>query len=267
MKARSDTSIRLNANWPAVEILFEDESILALDKPAGLLVSPDRWDKRRDNLMGLLHNAVARQAPWTRTRNLDYIANAHRLDCHTSGVLLLARHRPILVRLAEIFKERLAHKTYFALVRGAPPEDPMSIDLPLGPHPSIPGLTAVDRSRKGKPSVTSLRVEERFSRYTLLRVEPTTGRLHQVRVHLQAIGCPLVADDRYGDGRPLLLSWLKPDYKMKAEGERPLLARPALHAAELSLPHPVSGVSITITAPWPKDLLIALKYLRKFGAV
>ena len=256
--------LRLSANWPLVEVLTVDESLLAINKPAGLLIAPDRWDKRRENLMGLLHSGIAAQRPWARAMGLDYLANVHRLDAGTSGIVLMARSKPDLVTLARQFRDRHPRKVYHALILGRLPQPEVTLDLPLGPSAARPGLAVVDRNH-GKPALTRFREQEVFKHYSLIEAEPLTGRQHQIRVHLHALGCPLVADPDYGDGQPLLLSRLKKGYKMKAEGERPLMGRPALHAASLEIVHPATQASVTIEAPDPKDFAVALKYLRKFG--
>jgi RluA family pseudouridine synthase len=256
--------IRFNAAWPAVEILHEDSDVLALNKPAGLLVVPDRWDKTRENLIGLLHAGIGAGRPWATERGLTYLANAHRLDAGTSGVFLLARNKPALVNLVRQFHDQHPAKVYTALVQGTLPKDTVEIDLPLAPSLTQPGLSVIDRGR-GKPAHTRFSLLERFRGYALIKAEPTTGRLHQIRAHLKAMGCPLVADRDYGSGRPLLLSLLKKGYKMKPEGERPLMDRPALHAERIELRHPATGAPLVIAAPWPKDLTIAVKYLRKFA--
>lgn len=256
--------LRLSAQWPAVEMLHQDADVVAINKPAGLLIAPDRWDKTRENLMGLLHAAIRHQKPWVVEHGLSYLANVHRLDAGTSGIVLLARNKAALVNLANQFRGRHPRKLYTALVSGAPPEPEMEINLPLAPSLMHPGLSEVSSSR-GKPSVTRVSIVERFKGYTLLHAEPATGRLHQIRVHLREIGCPLVADGDYGSGLPLLLSRLKKHYKLKPEGERPLLARPALHAEQLEFLHPSTGQPVLITAPWPRDLTVAVKYLRRYA--
>ena len=256
-------TVRLNANWPELNVIYEDEAIWAVDKPAGLLVAPDRWDKSRDNLMGLLHAGIESGRDWAREAGVDFLSNVHRLDAETSGVLLLARSREILTALVRQFSQRQTRKIYVALMCGGPAKDEVEIDLPIGEHPIRPGLSTIDKIH-GKSAVSVVRVIERFGRHTLAEVEILTGRHHQVRVHLQAIGCPLIGDRLYG-GKSLLLSSLKPGYKMKKEGEKPLIGRPALHASRLTITHPVKGDELTLEAPMPKDLLVGLKYLRKFG--
>ena len=247
---------RPGRGWPSVEILHEDEAILALNKPAGLLAVPDRFDKAKPDLMSLLQ--AARPGEW--------LANVHRLDFNTSGVFVVAKDQEAFRDLVRQFRERETRKMYAALVRGTPDISPLTIDLPIGRHPKVPGLARIDHSR-GSEARSSINVRERFRGYALLEVVIETGRMHQIRVHVQAIGCPLVGDPDYG-GRPLLLSQIKSDYKAKdEEPERPLLDRPALHAEKLTLTRPVSGEKLTLEAPWPKDLIVAVKQLRRFAAV
>ena len=247
-----------------IPVLFEDEYLLVLDKPGGLLTSPDRYDVERPNLMKLLHAAIASGKPWARERRLDYLMNAHRLDFETSGVLLLAKAKPVLVRLASLFGSEKPLKQYIALVQGTPVKERFEMDASLAPHPVKTGLMRVD-PKNGKRSRTVFEVAEKFSGWTLLHCRPLTGRTHQIRAHLRHAGLPMVGDELYG-GKPLWLSRLKPAYRLKrGREERPLISRVALHAAQLTLPHPVTGETLTITAPWPKDLKVAVKYLRQFA--
>ncbi len=248
-----------------IPVLYEDEHLLAVNKPSGLLTSPDRYDPNRPNLMKLLHSGVAEGKVWAAERQLTYLMNAHRLDFETSGVLLLARNKAALVALANLFGSEKPLKRYAALVQGASREDRFEVAASLAPHPSRPGLVRVDPKR-GKRAKTLFSVSERFSGWTLLRCEPLTGRTHQIRAHLRSVALPIVGDSLYG-GKPLLLSSIKRGYRLKpGQQERPLLDRVALHAEVLTLPHPVSGEILTITAAWPKDLTVAIKYLRKFAA-
>lgn len=236
------------------DILYEDDQVLVVNKPAGLLVVPDRWDKNKRNLMHVVREA----------RHGQYLTNAHRLDRDTTGVLVLARSHETLSKLAEQFRKKETQKVYVALVRGRPAQAEMTIDLPIGPNVARPGLVRIDKAH-GKPSMTRVVVAETFRRLTLVRAFPLTGRSHQIRVHLSAIGCPIVADRDYGDGEPLLLSDFKRAYK-ESGFEKPMINRQALHAEQLSLVHPTSGEPVTFAAPWPRDMEVAVKQLRKYGS-
>jgi 23S rRNA pseudouridine1911/1915/1917 synthase len=210
------------------EILFEDDSLLVVNKPAGLLAVPESFDKSRPNLFAMLQ--AERPGQW--------LANVHRLDLGTSGVFVCAKS-PGAFRE---FQRRVAGKFYVALVHGAA------------------GPALLRRRIAGREAVTLTSVRERFDGYTLLEVEIKTGRTHQIRIHLQAAGTPVVGDAEYG-GAPLYLAQIKRGYKPPAGGERALIARPALHAERLVLRDP----PVTFTAPWPKDLTLAVKYLRKYA--
>jgi len=246
-----------------IPILYEDAELLAVNKPAGLLTSPDRYDPERPNLMKLLHRDIERGAGWAAQRGLSYLMNAHRLDFGTSGVLLLAKTKPALVALANQFGEAKPAKVYVALARGSANQDSFFCDVKLAPHPVRPGFMRVD-AKHGKLSRTEFSVRERFSGYLLIECRPLTGRTHQIRVHLKALGLPMVGDPLYG-GNPLWLSTLKPDYKPHRDREEiPLIGRAALHAEKLTIRHPTSGEQIAIDAPWPKDFTVAAKYLRRY---
>ena len=249
-------TIQLSRTWPSIEILHEDESLLVANKPAGLLAVPDRFDKDKPDLVSLLQAA----------RPNERLTNVHRLDLNTSGVFVLAKKQDAFRELVRQFRERETKKIYAALVRGTPGISPLTVDLPIGRHPKRPGLARIDHNR-GSEARSVINVRERFRGYALLEVVIETGRMHQIRVHVQAIGCPLVGDPDYG-GAPLLLSQFKAGYKGKEEEvERPLLDRPALHAERLTLTQPSTGQSLTLEAPWPKDLTVALKQLRKFAGL
>jgi RluA family pseudouridine synthase len=263
-------SIKLSApetrEFWEIPVLFEDEHLLAINKPARLLTSPDRYDASRPNLMRLLHTAIAEGKPWAKARGLTYLANAHRLDFETTGVLLLAKDKPALVKLADMFGIEKPLKTYIALVQGTPAEDEFEVDAPLAPHPTSIGLMRVDPKR-GKKSKTLFSVITKFRGYTLLKCQPLTGRTHQIRVHLRHVQLPVLGDSLYRGGK-LFLSDIKRKYRAgKDKEERPLISTVALHAEELSLPHPITGDQITIHAPWPKDLEVAVKYLKMFAGL
>ena len=247
-----------------IPVLFEDEHLLALDKPAGLLTSPDRHDENRPSLMKLLLDGLAAGKPWASERKLTFLSNAHRLDFETSGVILLAKTKPAFITLADFFGAEKPLRKHIALAWGIPEAVKFEVDAKLAPHPVKPGQMCVN-PLEGKKSRTEFEVLEQFSDWTLLRAAPFTDRTHQIRVHLKHAGFPVVADELYG-GKKLWLSRLKKDFYLKpGKEERALLSRAALHAEELSLPHPVTNEPITITSEWPKDLRVALKYLRQYA--
>ena len=234
-------------------VLFEDDSFVAFDKPSGLLVAPDRWDKERENLADLVHEHLS-----------PNFFNVHRLDRDTSGVLLVAKTKKALDAASNLFHSREVRKQYVAITHGLPKEDQGTIRMAMAEDEERPGKMKIVRS--GKPAVTDFEVAARFRRYALVTLVPHTGRTHQIRVHLAAIGCPVVCDRFYGDGRGLMLSELKRHYKQHADRpERPLIGRLALHAEVLSLPHPITGVPLTIRAPLPDDFELAIKYLKRYS--
>jgi len=250
--------------WP-IPILFEDSHLLALDKPAGLPVSPDRRAPARANLMDLLHRDLTREASWVKERGLVYLTNTHRLDFEAGGVLLLAKDKPALTALAAQFGAERPVQLFLALVRGAATSPAFHCEAALAPHPLRPGYTRV-HPRNGRPARTEFSVLESFRGFLLLECRPLTARPHQIRAHLRHLRLPLVGDDLYG-GPPLLLSALKPVYRLKpGREEKPLLARPALHALEMVIRPPGAADPVTIRAPWPKDLSVAVKYLRRYAA-
>lgn len=234
-------------------ILFEDESLVAFDKPAGLLSAPDRWDKEEVHLVRLAQERYGSEA-----------FNVHRLDREATGVILFAKTRGALTAAARQFTEGKVVQRTLALTRGLPEREEMVVDRPIATDPSRPGQMRMSH-RYGRPAVTRLRLVQRWRGYSLVEAFPTTGRTHQVRVHLASVGAPVLADPFYGDGQPLLLSKLKSGYKFK-EGreERPLLSRVGLHAESLELVHPVTGVTLKISAPLPKDFEVSMRYLSRF---
>ncbi|MEP6663372.1 MAG: RluA family pseudouridine synthase [Verrucomicrobiota bacterium] len=245
-----------------IPILFEDDHLLALNKPASLLTSPDRYNPEQPSLMQLLHRDIERAAPWAKKREgMSYLMNAHRLDFETTGIILLAKTKPVLIALANQFGSEKPLKTYAALVRGSMHQDTFEITAKIGPHPLKLGVMRIDE-KMGKRAQTDFTVRERFKGFSILECRPHTARTHQIRVHLQHLGLPILGDSTYG-GAQLLLSSLKRDYHLKPKKtERPLIATLALHLEKMTLLHPVSSQELSVEAEWPKDLRVAVKYLR-----
>jgi RluA family pseudouridine synthase len=230
-------------------VVAEDEAVLLISKPAGLLVLPDRFDKSLPNLYTLLQS------------ELGEIFVVHRIDKQTSGLILFAKTAAAHSSLNAQFEKHTVEKIYQAIVQGIATEKSGIIDLPLLENEKG-GTMRVDQKR-GKESVTEYRVLEQFNGYAAVEARPKTGRLHQIRVHLAEIGLPILCDKTYGDGTGFYLSQIKPGYKLAGE-EKPLLERTALHAASLSFEHPSTHERIAATMELPKDMSSVLKYLKKF---
>jgi RluA family pseudouridine synthase len=254
-------------------IIFEDETMVAFDKPSGMLVVPDRSAKTRENLLGLIHDKMG-----------QHVANVHRLDADTSGVFLCAKTKQALDFLSGQFQGKTVVNRHLALITLLPPERAMkltvpavlreadgslperfTVDLALVEDDVNPGLMRVSRKHGSKASMTEFCILERFGGFALVECRPITGRPHQIRIHLSAIGAPVLNDPFYGDPDvKLLLSGLKRHYKGR-DDEKPLISRLALHVSELTVKHPLTREPVAIKAVLPDEFEIALKYLRKFS--
>jgi 23S rRNA-/tRNA-specific pseudouridylate synthase len=258
-------------------LLHEDDAVLAFAKTGG-----------EPTTAGLIHAIQARHG--------KTVAPAHRPEPETSGVWLFAKDKPSLDAISGQFQSKtvtlVAHGLAYVLPAAEldPPEtlraragvaaplrdasgllpDNFTVELCVGEHEDHAGRMTTYRKRGGKPALTTFRLLERFhdrNSRALVWVEAShsTARGHQVRLHLAASGAPLLADPLYGVPGALLLSGLKRGYKGR-DGERPLLDRLALHHSSLTLRHPATREPLTLTAPLPHDLELALKNLRKFAA-
>jgi 23S rRNA pseudouridine1911/1915/1917 synthase len=209
------------------EVLFEDDRVLVIDKPAGLPMHTTAkfW---RNTLTALLRERYPR----------EQMEVAHRIDRETSGVLLIARGRSAASYLTRAFAARRVEKVYLALCKGHPPDEGR-IDLPL---------RLVD-----SPSHVMMR--RRFADHALCEARPETGRQHQIRVHLASLGYPIVGDKLYGAGEALFMracdEGVTPELLERFDG----LPRHALHAHRLTFPHPATGQAVTVESPLPSDLL------------
>lgn len=248
-----------------IPVLFEDAHLLALDKPVGLAISPNPADPKRASLMALLHAGIAGGKPWATERGLSYLAQSHRLDPEAGGVLLLAKSKPVLAALTALFGSEKPGRTHLALVKGTPREDTFEVTAAIAADPLHAERMRLDAGT-GKRARTLFTVQERFQGHALIRCQPLTDRPHQIRLHLRRAGLRVLGDSLY-DGPDLLLSQLKPNYRLKPNRtERPLLGSAALHSESIELAPPITGAALTLTAPPAKHFAVALKFLRLHAA-
>jgi 23S rRNA pseudouridine1911/1915/1917 synthase len=231
-----------------VSILYEDELMVAVDKPAGMPTHPSCGHAR-----GTLANAMAFHCRGQLSGLNGPVRPGivHRLDMDTSGVIVVAKTDPAHRELARQFAERLVAKTYLALVHGRMRPERGQIDRALGRHPVERKRQAVRRSG-GRRALTDYHTLEVWKDFSCLRLAPHTGRTHQLRVHLASAGCPILCDGLYGR-------------EVEFPASAPVLRRQALHAAELRVTHPGSGRPLVFRAPVPEDFAAARELLRSGG--
>lgn len=235
-----------------IEILYQDEHLIAVNKPAGMLTLPDRFQEDRPNLYRYLQERFAT------------LFIVHRLDKDTSGVILFALDAATHAALSKAFEEHHIRKTYLALVMGHVTPVEGTIDRPIIPHPSNDGRMTT--ASKGKRAISHYHVIRHFKKYTLVSLDIETGRTHQIRVHMAWIKHPLAVDPLYGGDEGVFLSGFKDKYKpSRGETEQPLIDRVPLHASRIEFQHPTTAKSICIEAPLPKDLRATLSQLERWG--
>ena len=230
-------------------ILEEDENLVAINKPSGLLTIPDREGKET-SLKQIL-----------KVKYGD-IFTVHRLDKDTSGIVVFAKNEEAHKQLSQLFEARETIKIYKGFVLGSPFEKSGTINEPIAEHPVRKGLMTV--YKKGKESITEYEVLDNFKLYSWMQFHILTGRTHQIRVHMKHLGHPIVCDDLYGDGKPVFISAIKRkkfNLSKSEEEERPILSRLALHASQLRFE--LNDKTYELEAEIPKDLRALFQQLRK----
>lgn len=234
-----------------LNILHIDEDIIVVDKPANVLSIPGRNSDEITSVLDFL-----------RKKHGD-VFPVHRLDKSTSGVICYARNAEAHKALNLQFLNREVDKTYLTIVDGMPQPETGTIDKPIAHDTNIAGKMRVHP--KGKRAISHYKVAENFGRYALLEVNIETGRTHQIRVHCQAIGHPLLVDKLYAKRDAFFLSEIKKKkFNLgKYQEERPLLSRSSLHAHRLQFTHPTTNEKMDITAELPKDMAAVIKQMKK----
>jgi 23S rRNA pseudouridine955/2504/2580 synthase/23S rRNA pseudouridine1911/1915/1917 synthase len=231
-----------------LDIIFENDFFIALNKPSGLLSVPDRMQSE-PSLKDIL------------LQKYGSIYTVHRLDKGTSGIIVFAKDEATHKQLSILFEERSVQKFYVGLVNGNPMNAEGSIDAPIMMHPGDNGTMIINP--KGKASLTDYEIVENFKFYSWIQFQIHTGRTHQIRVHMKHIGHSIVCDELYGDGKPVLLSSIKKKFNLskKEDEERPMLGRLALHSWKLIFTF--NNEEFSLEAEPPKDLRATLQQLRK----
>lgn len=254
----SPEEVRITGEAIDVPVLHEDDRIIVVNKPAGLTVHPAPHQPTGTLVNALLHRGTSLSDLHEDPYRPGIV---HRLDRGTSGVMVVAKTGTAHAALAAQFESRTVKKEYRAIVMGNPEHEEGEIDLPIGKDRRTHGKMAV-RQDTGRRALTRFKVLERFLRHAHLSLHIETGRSHQIRVHLSALGFPVAADSLYGGGPPEILNASFAGESPR-EGERPILARPALHAHRLSIDHPASGERMTFVAPMHADMEGLLEVLRE----
>jgi RluA family pseudouridine synthase len=230
-----------------IPILYEDRSVIAIDKPAGWMLVPHSWQKTNRNLQAAIVSSIAAGSFWARSRGLKFLRHIHRLDAETSGVLLFGRSFGAVDIYGRLFESRKMEKRYLVVVRGTPKQDEWTCRDPIGADPRQIGRMLVDR-RAGKDAETHFKVLQAGPDATLLEARPVTGRTHQIRVHLLAGGHPVIGDDLYGR-EPRERGGKTPSHKQERLG---------LRSVYLGYTDPFSKRPVKIGAPTEE-------FVREFG--
>jgi 23S rRNA pseudouridine1911/1915/1917 synthase len=243
-----------------LDILYEDEFLAAINKPPDMVVHP-----AKGHWSGTLVNALQFHFGQLSHLNGDYRPGiVHRLDRDTTGVILVAKDERTHSDLGNQFEHRKVFKEYLAITAGVLDRDSDYIDARIGHHPhDRVKMVVTDEEDDGKEACSYYEVIERFRGFTFCRIQPRTGRTHQIRVHLASVGCPVLADKTYGGRDSLRLSDLAPG--LDPQADEVLIARQALHAGRLRFHHPRTGRMIEVEAPLPADFERTLAALRRHG--
>lgn len=235
------------------EVLFEDEWLLVVNKPAKLIIHPT-GDTPNGSLVNAVQHYLDQTSDWPGLLKPGIV---HRIDMDTSGVVAIAKDHVSHRELSIQFQLGRVSKAYLAIVDGVISHDHGVIDQPIGRAPGTALMSCQADALEPRSSVTAYEVIERLPHHTLVKAKPRTGRMHQIRVHFAAIGHPLLGEEFYAP-----LGVLRPPRKPDQAPVSPLIRRQALHAAELSFQHPFTLEWMTVAAPLPEDMDAALAMLR-----
>ena len=245
-----------------LDIVYEDDTLLVVNKPAGMVVHPGHG-----NYSGTLINALVYHFENLPNNSSDRPGLVHRIDKDTSGLLVIAKTEHAMAHLSKQFFDKTSEREYIAIVWGNVEEDEGTVEGNIGRHPKNRLQNTVyegEDAEKGKPAVTHFKVLERFGYVTLVACKLETGRTHQIRVHMKHIGHTLFNDERYG-GEKILKGTTFTKYKQFVENCFKILPRQALHAKTLGFTHPKTGEWMSFNSDLPEDMLGAIEKWRNYA--
>ncbi len=245
-----------------IDVVYEDDDLLVVNKPAGMVVHPGHG-----NYSGTLINALTFHFDNLPNNSSERPGLVHRIDKDTSGLLVVAKTEEAMAHLSNQFAEKTSEREYVALVWGNVEENEGTIEGNIGRHPKNRLQNTVffdDEADKGKPAVTHYKVLERFGYVTLVSCKLETGRTHQIRVHMKHIGHTLFNDERYG-GEIILKGTTFTKYKQFVENCFKVLPRQALHAKTLGFVHPKTGEFLRFTSEIPEDMQLCIEKWRNYA--
>jgi len=223
-----------------IPILYEDRATLAIDKPSGWMLAPYSWQRTGRNLAAAVLSSVHARDHWARSRNLRFLRHAHRLDAETTGILLMVKHPGAMKAFKDLFESRAMGKTYLAVCAGNPVDAAWECQKAIAPDPNTHGRMKIAPS--GKEAVTLFRLLAAVADLALVEARPLTGRTHQIRLHLAAVGLPILGDQLYGSAKAR--HWRHQEYPL------------ALRAIRLEFRHPFLRRQVCIEAPQSRFLAV-----------
>ncbi len=262
-------STAIPAEDMSLEVIHEDDELIVLNKHDDIIVHPARGNQSGTMINGLVHHFQTNSGGALSPVGAELARPGvvHRLDRHTTGVLVFAKTETAHWRLARQFEQRQTDKRYLAVVHGSLEPWADVIDMPLGKHPTAKEKFAVRWDSTGKPSVTLYRVREVYEGFTLVELELKTGRTHQIRIHLSHLGYPIVGDTMYGGREVTMRDVVGAGNAAAGSLSDCLIDRQALHAARLGFVHPISDERLSFEAPLHADMRQLIMMLREYRFV